>query len=418
MFFALGRATRRARLACLAVALLVGTKITGVLALPVLLAVGGPRRIAAGSSRSCSSPGLSAALVRSRVADREPRRRPRASGRARRGVIGGSGDGGLAIAARLRAMRSRQSSFREPPGRDRFLYLVAAATVVIVGVVLRRPAVGRRRGRPRRRCRCSSLPAERALHSVYWHGWELVGYEEATSSGRHATRRWRPSGHSWYGTVGLALTLVAIVLVRASRATRTGFRGSRWSSPRRRSSSSSGTSGRSRVPRLSGRFVMGGVASRPPPGASSARSGPASRGGRRRCGDDGAPVARQLGREARRDRAPRADRSAVDLEVCPREWVQNTQPELAARDELRRRSCSRRGDDRPDPRPRGPPLRLRGISRHRSPNRLRRLARRGCRPSAEWAVLPLSAACEPDGSSSSARRRGRVYRHTAGATCR
>ena len=62
---------------------------------------------------------------------------------------------------------------------------------------------------------------ERVLHSVYWHGWTLLGYPEATVLGPVEARSSASSMASWYGPVGLALTLVSIVVVtrRALRGT-------------------------------------------------------------------------------------------------------------------------------------------------------------------------------------------------------
>ena len=60
------------------------------------------------------------------------------------------------------------------------------------------------------------LPLERALHSVYWNGWELVGYEQAVDLGTIRDPTVASNVQSWYGPAGLAATLVAIGLVTRS----------------------------------------------------------------------------------------------------------------------------------------------------------------------------------------------------------
>ena len=347
MFFALGRATGELALACLAVALLLGTKMTGVLALPVLLAVAAlvhrGRQLALLLVAGLRAALAGAAWLTVNIAAGNGR-----SGRARRGIVAAAVTAVSAIAARLRAMRSRHSSFRERPGATAICISSPRPLVVIVGVVLRQASAWPSSGPSSRRCRSLVLPAERRAPQ---HLLARMGARRLRGgrrrSGRHATRLSRPRASRGTATVGLALTLVAArALSCISRRRGRRCRGSRWSSPRRRSSSSSERLSQSWYHDLSGRFVMGGVALsaatwglvRPFRAASAAVVAVAA-----------TTVLLSLVNSAEKPLGiellePTGRPSTWRL---PREWVQNTQPELARRDELRRRSCSRRGDDRP-----------------------------------------------------------------------
>jgi hypothetical protein len=217
-FFALGRTNGELALACVTIALLIGTKLTGALALPVLFCVAAlthhGRRLVLLVVSALAALLVGAAWLSVNIS-------------AGNGLFGqqgeaqrGDADGGLAIAARL--TRHAVEAFELPGavGRDRFLYLVAAAAVAIVGVVTRHASVAAF-GAALTALPILVLPAERALHSVYWHGWELVRYDEALELGASRDPTLASEGHSWYGTVGLALTFVAIVLcVHAARGGR------------------------------------------------------------------------------------------------------------------------------------------------------------------------------------------------------
>jgi hypothetical protein len=209
VFFALGRSTGELALACLTVALLIGTKVTGLLALPVLLAVAvlahRGRRLALVVAGGVV--GVLAGSLWYAVNLLDDNFVFGANGR----TYFGSDDGVLAIAARI--TRRAVEAFELPgaPGRDRLLYLLAAGVVAIAALVLRRPSVAVV-GAALTALPLLVLPAERVLHSVYWHGWELVGYDEAVDLGPSRDSTLASQGESWYGPVGLAMTLVALAL--------------------------------------------------------------------------------------------------------------------------------------------------------------------------------------------------------------
>jgi hypothetical protein len=93
------------------------------------------------------------------------------------------------------------------------LYVVAAGLVAALAIVSRKPKVFLLAGA------ITVLPAfvrplEHVFHNgVYWHGWELVGYEEATTLSPIRDPTVASNLQSWYGPVGLALTVAAAILV-------------------------------------------------------------------------------------------------------------------------------------------------------------------------------------------------------------
>jgi hypothetical protein len=208
-YFALGRASGETVLGCVAVALLIGTKVTGLLALPVLFAVAvlthRGRRLVLALAGGLVAVSVGAAWYAVNLSRGE-------------GLFGGtkswvgSGDGVLAIGARF--TRHAVDAFDLPgaAGRDKFLYLVAAATVAVVGLALGQVSVAAV-GAALAALPLLVLPTERVLYSVYWHGWELVGYGAATRLGTTRDLTLASQGESWYGPVGLVMTLVALVLV-------------------------------------------------------------------------------------------------------------------------------------------------------------------------------------------------------------
>jgi hypothetical protein len=208
-YFALGRSTSETVLGCVSVALVIGTKVTGLLALPVLFAVAvlthRGRRLALTLAGGAAGIAVGAAWYAVNVSRGE-----RIFGGQQSWV--GSGDGVPAIAARF--TRHAIEAFELPgaAGRDKLLYLVAASAVAIVGVALGQVAMAVV-GAALTALPLLVLPAERVLHSVYWHGWELVGYGEATSLGASRDSTLASQGESWYGPVGLVMTVVALVLV-------------------------------------------------------------------------------------------------------------------------------------------------------------------------------------------------------------
>ena len=239
----------------------------------------------------------------------------------------GDTDRGLAVAARLTRHAVEALELPGAPGRDRFLYLIAAAAVAIVGVVLRQASVAAF-GAALTALPILALPAERAFHSIYWHGWELVGYDEALELGasRDSTLAslWPRRGTA---PSGLALTLVALVLgVQAARRGR--LNGSRSSSPQRQSPFSWEAPSAVGYHELHGRFMMGGVA------LSAATWGLVRRF---RAGSTAVvavattTVLLSLVNSAEKpmgiELLEKTGRPSTW--TLPREWVQNTQPELA-----------------------------------------------------------------------------------------
>ena len=209
-FFLLGRSRAEIGLACLAVALLVGTKGTALVALPVLV------MLAVVAQR-----GWRLALALAGVAI---------------GVLVGSGwylvnldetghffgtlgevhqgntDGLLAIAARATHYGVEAVDLPGALGGDRFLYVGAAAIVAISGIVLRRRSIGAI-GFILALFPLLVLPLRHLLQSIYWHGWHLLGYDEAHEFGLVKDPTVASNVQSWYGPVGLAGAVLAIVLV-------------------------------------------------------------------------------------------------------------------------------------------------------------------------------------------------------------
>jgi hypothetical protein len=98
-------------------------------------------------------------------------------------------------------------------GRNLAVYALAAGIVAIGGLALRRPALVVLGAAALTLLPIGIPTLEHALHSVYWHGWTFIGYNEATAldPGRGASSA--SSMASWYGPVGITLTLVSVVLV-------------------------------------------------------------------------------------------------------------------------------------------------------------------------------------------------------------
>ncbi len=253
-YFALGRQTNETVLGCLSVALLVGTKVTGLLALPVLLAIAvlthRGRRLALALAGGLVAVLVGAAWYAVNLSKGN-------------GLFGGQGswvgssDGVQAIGARF--TRHAVEAFELPGavGKDRFLYLLAAALVAVVGVALGRLTLALV-GAALTALTLLVLPAERVLHAVYWNGWELVGYPAATALGASRDSTLASQGESWYGPVGLVMTVVALVLVvhGVRRATLPWVALVLASAP---IVLLLGISAAVRYHDLSGRFAMGGV---------------------------------------------------------------------------------------------------------------------------------------------------------------
>ena len=216
-FFALGGSGGEIALAGVAVAMLVGTKPTGLLCMPVLfvlclLTYRGRRLIGV---LLVGLTGLTVGALWYLLVNLP----------AGEGVFGQTGaspglDGFVATTARL--SRYTVETLDIPSyGRDIDLYVIAAGLVAVGGLALHRPtlAVGGAAA-------LVLLPrltpwAERAMHAVYWHGWTLVGYPRATALDPIRGASSASNLASWYGPVCSALVLGSLVLVtlRAHRGT-------------------------------------------------------------------------------------------------------------------------------------------------------------------------------------------------------
>ena len=217
-FLVLGRSPGELGLACVAVALLVGTKVTGLLSLPLLLAIAlltlRGRRLwlaLAGGAAACVAGGAWFAVNLS-------------EGEGTFGSLGegskGTGHGVTPILARITRYAVETFELPGATGKDALLYVVAAGVVAIVGVVLRRPAVATI-GAVLTVLPLLALPVEHVLHRAYWRGWELLGQDRAIQWDANRDETVASNATTWYGPVGLALAVVALVLVARAVARRT-----------------------------------------------------------------------------------------------------------------------------------------------------------------------------------------------------
>ena len=218
MYFTLGRTLGEIAVAGVALALLVGTKPTGLLALPLLFLVciliyrGRNLAVALAVGVACIVVGAAwYGFV---------------NAAAGKGVFGEPGDssghGGGMLAVAARTTRYAVEAFEVPvSGRDLAVYALAAGVVAVGGLALRRPALVVLGATALTLLPVAVPTLERALHSVYWHGWTFVGYGEATALDPARGASSASSMGSWYGPVGIALTIVSLVLVtrRALRRT-------------------------------------------------------------------------------------------------------------------------------------------------------------------------------------------------------
>ena len=207
-FFALGRTPAEIVLAAVTVALLVGTKGTGLFALPVLFLVAvsvhrGPRLVAA----------LGIGLIAIGIGAGWYIRNLRA-GKGALGEAGGSiaaDDGLVAIAERTTRYALHAIELPGAPGKDKLLYVLAAALVLAVGMLS-----GRRRDAAVAAAltlvALLVLPLEELVHRVYWNGWELVGHPEATELDPNRDLTVASNVQSWFGPVGLVLMIAGFVL--------------------------------------------------------------------------------------------------------------------------------------------------------------------------------------------------------------
>ena len=100
------------------------------------------------------------------------------------------------------------------------LYLVGAAVIALVVWLLR----GRWSTAVVAGCLAAlpvlTLRAEHGLHRVYWNGWELVGFDEATLYGTIRDPTIASNLQSWYGPLGVSLCVAASIGRDAPRVPR------------------------------------------------------------------------------------------------------------------------------------------------------------------------------------------------------
>ena len=208
-FFSLGRSRGELLLAGVCVALLVETKVTAALALPVLLLVA--LLAARGRSRAVLlGTGAAGIVLGSAWYLANATRENDTFGSA--GHTVGARDGPVAVVARTTRYLVQAVELPGAGGRGVYLYLVVAGFVLVIGGV----AMGWRRGVVAAAfvaATAATLSLERLLHSIYFNGWELVGFDTATQWGIIRESTVASNLQSWYGPVGLALAAISLALV-------------------------------------------------------------------------------------------------------------------------------------------------------------------------------------------------------------
>ena len=199
VFFVLGRSRADLALACVSAAVLIGTKVTALIAAPVIVAIAvlvhRGRRLAA-----LLVAGMAAAVVGGAWYAVNLDQGTGALGTT--GELVGAQDGLVRIVAR--ASRYAVETVEAPGafGRNKDLYLVGAAVIALVVWLLR----GRWSTAVVAGCLAAlpvlTLRAEHGLHRVYWNGWELVGFDEATRYGTIRDPTIASNLQSWYGPSG------------------------------------------------------------------------------------------------------------------------------------------------------------------------------------------------------------------------
>ncbi len=218
VFFVLGRSRADLALACVSAAVLVGTKVTALIAAPVIVAIAvlvhRGRRLAA-----LLVAGMAAAVVGGAWYAVNLKQGTGALGTT--GELVGAQDGLARIVAR--ASRYAVETVEAPGafGRNNDLYLVGAAVIALVVWLLRgrwstAVLAGSLAALP-----VLTLRAEHGLHRVYWNGWKLVGFDEATRYGTIRDPTIASNLQSWYGPLGVSLCVAASIVV-----TRRAYRGS------------------------------------------------------------------------------------------------------------------------------------------------------------------------------------------------
>ena len=310
-FFALGRsgatsASRASPSRCC------GTKVTVVFAVPVLLAIvllaQRGRHLAAvlvGGATSLAIGGAGTSLIATRAA----------GALARTADETGLDDGVGMMTAR--AMRYAVEAFELPgaPGKDALLYVGVAALVVVAGIAAARGRIAIVAGA------LIALPVilvvvEDGLRRTYFKGWSALGDDDAAGLGIVRDATLASNLQSWYGPVGLALTVGATVLAARAVARHT----LPWVAvvcavaPVAFLIEAAITTGYNP---FTGRFVMGGVALSAATWGLIRRS--ACGGNRCRCRDrcDRGAVARELPRETDGHRPPDGRHIAPRSGSCP-----------------------------------------------------------------------------------------------------
>ena len=101
-------------------------------------------------------------------------------------------------------------------GKDVYVYAIVAGLLLVGGLLLRRRTIAVLAASLLALLPLAVPALERAMHAVYWHGWTFVGYPEATSFGVIRGASSASNLESWYGPVGLGLTIASLVLVTRS----------------------------------------------------------------------------------------------------------------------------------------------------------------------------------------------------------
>ena len=410
-YFMLGSTRRDAALSGLAIALLVATKVTAALALPVLAAIAivGCR----GRRVRVLTAGIVGAALGSAWYIANLTRPDNTGGTA--GHTIGAEDGLIGVVARTSRYLIQTVELPGGNGRNAYLYIVAAAIVGVVAAA----TMGWRSGLV-----ASALTAvvvftvdvESVLHRAYYSGWELLGYDEANEWGIIREPTAASNLQSWFGPVAVVLTIASSVVLG-----RSVIRRERRPLPLLLASSPLvlvvGTAIVTAYHPFSGRFVMGGVA------LSAATWGVT------RAWTPGAiavvavaTTTAALSVTAFSERPAGIDlleaNTGPSIWTLPRPWAQSIQPEIARMIDF----IDRRAEDGSTVAlTRNPviyPFAFAGYPRIEHPLVYADSRREAARRGAGWAVLPLSARCVAGWRAELRSPPWAVYRQVPGAGCR